>query len=360
MKVNLENLAYRIAKVKAKFTVTAMPDFFIDHFIIFPSSIEELVMEIKEAAKRHGGNIFKGHQYLLRGGCAANFASALAKLGVKVKLIAETNIIGRHILEVFAENVDLNHLKIGDEYSITAALEVKVHDKNVNIMISYPGPASNFGPEKLNESDYETIMKSDFIAIFSWNMNKRANNLIKEVFSRAKNSGKSKTYLDLGDPTSKKDELKKLIREVLVKDLVDALSVNENELIQLASAINVNIGGDHQGRLIGTLKAVSMKLNLRIDLHTACFAATAYEGEIKVVPTFAVKVLRVTGAGDAWNAGNIFGWGINLTDVERLMVANAVAAYYISNEHAEHPSLSDLARFLINNKSNLHKLNANC
>jgi sugar/nucleoside kinase (ribokinase family) len=82
-----------------------------------------------------------------------------------------------------------------------------------------------------------------------------------------------------------------------------------------------------------------------VDLHTSLFAGSFTKNNETVVPTFNVSALRSTGAGDAWNAGNIFGAALGLPDSCRLTLANAVAAYYISNPTAEHPTLSKLIEF---------------
>ena len=76
------------------------------------------------------------------------------------------------------------------------------------------------------------------------------------------------------------------------------------------------------------------------------FSATLKGKHEVVVPTFKVKVLRATGAGDAWNAGNILGDHNGLSDECRLMLANAVSACYLSDPDGEHPTKEKLADFL--------------
>lgn len=348
----LLRLIEKIERNKPKFKVTVMPDFFIDHFIIYPNSIGKLIEDLSSVAKRRGGNIFKGKQFLLRGGCAANFASALGRLGVKVHLIAEADELGFKFLEFFSKGVDLSRVKIGDRQALTTTIEVELDDEKANIMISYPGPAGNFGPEKLTDNDFEVILDSDFIAIFSWNMNLKGTQLIEEVFSRVKELGKGKTYLDIGDPTSRKNKLKTLINKILKKELVDAFGVNENELRQICQTLNIKMSANQN--LQELLLKLTSEINFRVDFHSAHFSATAINGRITVTPTFKVKVLRTTGAGDAWNAGNIYGWGLKLEDKERLIIANALAAYYISNEKPIHPDRKQLTSFLRS------KLNTKC
>jgi len=87
-------------------------------------------------------------------------------------------------------------------------------------------------------------------------------------------------------------------------------------------------------------------LHARIDLHTSAFSATLRDGKEVVVPTFNIKVLRATGAGDAWNAGNLFGDHNGLSDECRLTLANAVSANYLSSEDGIYPSKEKLAAFI--------------
>jgi sugar/nucleoside kinase (ribokinase family) len=93
-------------------------------------------------------------------------------------------------------------------------------------------------------------------------------------------------------------------------------------------------------------RVLANHLPARIDLHTTTFSATFTKKTEVFVPTFKVKALRATGAGDAWDAGNILGDRNALSDECRLMLANAVAAYYLSDIDGEHPTLQKLAKFV--------------
>ena len=67
-----------------------------------------------------------------------------------------------------------------------------------------------------------------------------------------------------------------------------------------------------------------------------------------VIPTFKINALRVTGAGDAWNAGNIIADYNMLSDECRLILANAVAASFLTDPEGKHPTPQKLIRFLEN------------
>jgi sugar/nucleoside kinase (ribokinase family) len=92
-------------------------------------------------------------------------------------------------------------------------------------------------------------------------------------------------------------------------------------------------------------------LPARIDLHTTAFSATFTNKNEVVVPAFKIKALRATGAGDAWNAGNIIGDGNALSDQCRLTLANAVAACYLSDPEGRHPTRQKLVKFIENSKT---------
>jgi fructose-1-phosphate kinase PfkB-like protein len=55
---------------------------------------------------------------------------------------------------------------------------------------------------------------------------------------------------------------------------------------------------------------------------------------------------RATGAGDAWNAGNILGHLLELAPEERLTLANTVATAYVTNPEPTHPTLPEVAALL--------------
>jgi len=131
---------------------------------------------------------------------------------------------------------------------------------------------------------------------------------------------------------------------------VDILSVNENEAICYASQLSSEIEELRKTLKFEELAKESARilashLSARVDLHTTSFSATFTKKRETVVSAFKVPVLRTTGAGDAWNAGNILGDAHGLSDDSRLTLANAVAAYYISNPSGTHPARRQLIKF---------------
>ena len=209
-------------------------------------------------------------------------------------------------------------------------------------------------PNDLNENDYDVIENADYTCLFNWaGTLKFGTTLAQAVFGRAK-KGVGKTYYDTADPTPNISGITGLMETVLKSNQLDVLGVNENEAIMYAAFLDNSLN-DEKGHLeLSELAMVAARilakhLSARIDLHTTVFSATLKGKNEFVVPTFKVKVLRATGAGDAWTAGNVLGDWNGLSDECRLMLANAVSACYLSDREGKHPTRSQLSSFLKNN-----------
>jgi ribokinase len=333
--------------------VVVMPDFFLDRFINLDLDTAEFSGLVADVAKRKGGSIDGIHQTDMRGGNAINVASALASLGVKVTPIVCTSEYGLQQIKYHFKNapIDTSHIKIHDKASITTALEFQTQNGKTNVMLRDLGALVDFGPSNLNENDYALIEDADYTCLFNWaGTLKFGTALAKAVFDRAKRHGKSKTYYDTADPTPNSKAIGGLMEKVLKTDRVDILSLNENEAITYACMLDesVNEKKEHLGfaeLAMEAARVLAKHLPARIDLHTTVFSASLKDKTEVVASTFKIKVLRATGAGDAWNAGNILGDKNALSDECRLMLANAVSACYLSGADGMHPSKEKLLSF---------------
>jgi len=341
---------------REKLDVVVMPDFFHDRLVNLDCDATRFSSIIADVAKRKGGSIDGVAQTDMRGGNAVNTASALAALGAKVTPIICTNKLGLQQIKFYLEKyrVDLSHIKIAEKASITTALELKTENGKANVMIRDLGALADFGPLDLADRDYELIENADYVCLFNWAGTKKYGTALAEtVFRRVKAKGKGKTYYDTADPTPKKDKIPELMEKVLKTRQVDVLSLNENEAICYAALLNDEISEQRGKRRFDELamdaaRVLAKHLPARIDLHTTAFSATFTKKKEVVVAAFKVKVLRATGAGDAWNAGNILGDGNALSDEGRLALANAVSACYLSDPEGMHPTRRKLVEFVEN------------
>ncbi len=235
--------------------------------------------------------------------------------------------------------------------ALTTALELRHEGDRVNIMMSTLGSLPDFGLNSLTEQDFQALRHADYVCVFHWACTRRfGTELAEEVFRFVKEEGKGRTYYDTSDPTPNLKAIQNLMNRVLLGKHIDVLSVNENEAFKYASQLSKDINLLRQKLkpdelAIECARTLAKHLSARIDLHTTTFAGSFTKKAEVIVPAFKVKALRSTGAGDSWNAGNIFGDALNLPGSCRLTLANAVAAYYISNTVAEHPALPQLEEF---------------
>ncbi|NWF86370.1 carbohydrate kinase family protein [Candidatus Bathyarchaeota archaeon] len=332
--------------------VVVMPDFFLDRLISLKYNVQTFSKNLRQIAERKGGSIDGIEQTELRGGNAVNTASALATLGVKVTPIICTDKLGLELIKYYFEplKVNLSHIKIFEKPSITTALELETESGKVNVMLRDVGALADFGPKNLDESDFEVVEKADYVCVFNWAGTRRfGTQLAKTVFRHVKTKGEGKTYYDTADPAPNIAKTPELVK-VLQGKYVDILSVNENEAVCYASQLNHKTAKFVNKLKLDKLAMESAKilashLPARIDLHTTSFAATFTKKDITTVSAFKVPALRATGAGDAWNAGNILGDAFGLSDGGRLALANLIAAYYISNSDGMHPTRKQLIKF---------------
>ena len=353
----LDNLPEEILKLlKSKMgelNVVVMPDFFLDRLISLNYDVKDFSEIFRNVAKRKGGSIDKVEQTELRGGNAINTASALAALGIRVTPIVCTSDFGLQLVKFYLKPrvVEFSHIKILEKLSMTTAMELATKNGKVNIMLRDVGALADFGLHNLNNGDLEAIKNADYVCVFNWAGTRRfGTELAKTVFRYVKTSGKGKTYYDTADPIPNKEKIPQLVKSILQGKHVDILSVNENEAICYASQLNSNVEELRKRLRFEDLAKESARilashLSARVDLHTTSFSATFTKKGKTVVPAFKVPVLRATGSGDAWNAGNILGDAYGLSDGGRLALANAVAAYYISNPNGVHPTRKQLVKF---------------
>jgi len=339
--------------------VVVMPDFFQDRIINLDYNVQEFASAVDEIAKRKGGSVDGIAQTDLRGGNAANVASALASLGAKVTLIICTSKLGLQQIRFHLgqnRNIDTSHVKIAEKASMTTALEFKTVNGKANVMLRDLGSLADFGPADFTDGDWAQIESADYICLFNWaGTRKFGTQLAQTVFHRVKTKGKGKTYFDTADPSPNKEKIPELMEKVLKTKQVDVLSLNENEAVSYASLLDTEMNKKRERMRFDELamdaaRILAEHLQARIDLHTTAFSATVTRKTEVVVSAFKVHALRVTGAGDAWDAGNIVGDGNALSDECRLALANAVAACYLSDPDGLHPTRQRLIKFLEDTK----------
>jgi sugar/nucleoside kinase (ribokinase family) len=319
--------------------VVMLPDFFVDHFVSF-DEVEKTCDAVKDIAARGGGNLPGVQQRISQGGNAANTALALARLGICAHLICRTDPFGMHLLQYFLgrSGVDLSGVKTDGNLAITTALEFDVH--HTNVMIGDPGSVVDFSFDLLDDADRELIISADLVGVTNWNLNRSGTDLACKVFELAKKH-EVRTFFDTGDPSPRICDIPDLIDTVLANPQLDILGLNENELRYYSYSFD-NTRED----MISAATLLKKKVPARIDLHTSLFSGS-FRSTFVTVPAMSLSmVYRSTGAGDAWNAANIFADLLGFADDERLLFANMVAGYYISSPEMVHLTIDMLINFI--------------
>jgi sugar/nucleoside kinase (ribokinase family) len=324
------------------FHIVMLPDFFVDHFAYF-DSLDTTCQEMQRIAAQGGGNRPGITQRLQQGGNATNTLLGLARLGMSTHLICRTSPLGLHLLEYFLGNnrVDLSGVHTDGELALTTAFEFQ--RPQANIMLGDPGSVSSFSYDLLNDHDRELIASATLVGVVNWNQNRFGTDLACRVFEQAKKHG-SKTFFDSGDPAPRMQDISQLMEIVLRNHHLDGFGLNENELRFYSQSPCQN-----QAEMISAIEVLKKRIPARIDFHTALFSASAQE-TVSVVPTIRLQMLyRTTGAGDVWNAANLFADLLKFDDDERLLFANVVAGLYISSPDPFPPSLDMVINFIKNN-----------
>jgi sugar/nucleoside kinase (ribokinase family) len=327
-----------------------LPDFFVDHFVLVPT-YNGLLKALNDLANQGGGNLTGTEQFIRRGGNCVNTTSALHALGVDARMIITTDEYGASLLDALAPvGLSTSHVHRDGRLSSTVSIETEFQGRKINIMVSDSGSAAAFGFEDLTDADLELIRNSGLVALVNLNHNYKGANLAHDLFEMVKENPTAVTFMDIGDPSSNSELIAPLVKNVLQEGLVDILGANENEISWLAWEI---AGKDERWRhLVSTpkewingAKKVAQETGIKIDLHTPHFSAVINDDDIISTPSFHVESRVACGAGDAWNAGDIYGHLLKISPLDRLILSNAVAAFYVSSPAASHPSCQDLLSF---------------
>jgi ribokinase len=329
-------------------SIVVMPDFFIDRIIKLKSK-EDFIDALTEKAKFGGGSIRGIPTVDIKGGNAVNIAYCLAKLGAKVTLFTISDKIGaavlRHIFSNFGDKVNL---RIADgKHGLTTSFEfINEQGFKANVMLSDTGDNINFGPEQVNSvDDLKILRNADGVVVVNWASNLSGTQLAEHVF---KNSPKSLHFIDPADIETRRQEFLDSLTKI--GDIVDVLSINENECNSLARAVGFDPlipSSNYDSEDVKNAAAkLAGKVGVSIDLHTRIGAAWSNGRETAFANIIKVEPKTLTGAGDSWDAADILGYLAGLDTKERLVFSNAFVSLYIRNPLAEPSSIKDVLELL--------------
>ncbi len=361
--VNLvfKNIYYKlndIVKSNIDLKITVLPDFFVDR-IIRISDLDNLTEVIGNKIKVGGGSVRGFNSIDIKGGNAVNVAYCLARLGAKVDLITVADKIGDSILQAvfkkFNSQVNL-HIKNG-KHGLTTIFEFTNPSFSIsNVMLSDVGDNCNFGPELIDSiTDVVPILNtSAAVVLTNWASNLRGTDLLKYVFT---NSPNSLHFLDPADISERRLEFIQDLRDH--SKLIDLLSINENEYLQIICALLTtgdmfvsNKKSIHSITPINLCKsALLLSQFFKIDICIHTMIGSVWSNGCNTVFVDAIppsKINIVSGAGDSWDSAFLFGHLLNFSNEEKLCFANLFAFLYLENFYNDSPSLQNIIDYIYN------------
>ncbi len=220
----------------SSYRVAVMNDFSLDR-CIYIDDLDRFIERLQAVYAQKGGLIPQTRQAVNQGGCAANTATTLARLGVKAALITRTSELGRVLLDYYLgrAGVDLSQVKTDGALAITSCIEVGVH--KYNIMVNDGASYGGFGFRDLNAEDLELIGKSHIAGVFDWSLNSFGTDLAEGLFRYCADRSVF-TYLDTSDPAPRRAEIPQLFERVLSQPCLSHINLNENELKQFTGRLS--------------------------------------------------------------------------------------------------------------------------
>lgn len=314
-----------------KFDVAVMHDFYIDR-LLYADSIRGLTKVVEGKAAGGGGGVHGVRQEDARGGNAVNLAHALARLGLRTLLITHSDRTHEGILRQTFEGLDAEVRVKPLPTALTVAFE-----GDVNVMLGDGRGASDFGPKLLDRADWLALENSKVVCSVNWAINGRGTELLIALRKRL---GAEKTiFFDPADFRDRGAEAEKMLNALAERHLVDWVSMNEQEGMAAAEVLGIPT------KDLGAMcRGLAEKLGVVFDLHAVKTSYASEGTRVTMVPVDTVRAERLTGAGDVWDAGAIYGRLKGMEETRRLEFANKVARLFLLSKELAPPTMAQVKK----------------
>lgn len=280
------------------------------------------------------------------GGFAINTGRVAACLGLKPCL---PGLFGKDAIDPafqdFQDSCEL--LSLGDP-ALTIALEFgdgKVLMSNLEAVssLNWSDFQHHFGEAKLQE----LFAGVDILGLGYWSLTANFDALFQGFMDQYETrTPPRRMFFDFADIKKKSNESflqsLELIRSYNSK-IPMSFSLNEHEVMELFARIGVERPELKPAVIARALTVAREKIGFdELVVHTPDFAAasSAQEGEAYAMQDRQTNVVRLAGAGDSFNGGYLCASLGDLPLRQRLVVANAVTAYFVT--HATAPTREQL------------------
>jgi hypothetical protein len=280
------------------------------------------------------------------GGFGINTGRVAACLGLKPRLPGLYG--GQAIDPAYTEFKDICELVSLGDPALTIALEFgdgKVLMSNLAAVsnLAWNDFRKHFGEEKLRE----LFSGVAILGLGYWSLTSNFDDLFKGFMAQYETTTPPRRmFFDFADIKKKSSESfmvsLELIRSYNGK-IPMTFSMNEHEVFELFSRIGVERPPLTPAAIAAALTIARKKIGFdELVVHTPEFAAAsnATEGEAFAIQDRQSNVIRLAGAGDSFNGGFLCASLGTLPLKERLVVANAVTAFFVT--HATGPNKEQL------------------
>jgi hypothetical protein len=280
------------------------------------------------------------------GGFAINTGRVAALLGLKPLLPGLYG--GKAIDPAYEQFTDICELASLGDPALTIALEFsdgKVLMSNLEAVssLTWEDFRTHFGDEKLREM----FAGVDILGLGYWSLTSNFDDLFKGFMAQYENTTPPRRmFFDFADIKKKSSEsfIKSLeLIQSFSSKIPMTFSLNEHEVVELFSRIGVARPELTPAAIASALTAAREKIGFdELVVHTPDFAAAsnATEGEAYALQERQTKTVRLAGAGDSFNGGFLCASLGELSLKERLVVANAVTAFFVT--HGTTPTKEEL------------------
>jgi len=280
------------------------------------------------------------------GGCGINTGRIAACLGIKPIL---PGLYGDKEIdpafEEFKESCEI--LSLGDP-ALTIALEfpdgkVLMSDLKAVSSLTWSDVEARLGEAKLKE----IFSNLDILGLGYWSLTANFDDIFKGFMAQCAHGNPPKRmFFDFADIKKKSREAFSQSLE-LIRQFNDRipmmLSLNEHEVLELFARVGVDRPPLEPAAIAAALKVAREKIGFdELVVHTPDFgaASSASDGEAFALQDRQSHVVRLAGAGDSFNGGYLCASLGDLTLKERLVVANAATAFFVT--HATGPTREQL------------------
>lgn len=281
--------------------------------------------------------VYMAYEFKKLAGGAANFAIMASRLGLKVGIIdcVGCDEAGRFLVTTLSqEGVDTSLIKVRNgKTKETLVLFTRKGEKSFIGLLTKE--TSTLIPEDIKEED---IQKANYIYVSGYSigiekLSDEGKAALKSI-EIAQRLGKY-VFFDPGPVVTSIDSIR--LHDILRKTTILSLNINEASMITHSSDPVQAVEALHT---LGP-KMVAVKMG-----EMGCVLSV--EGEISRAPPIQVKVTDPTGAGDAFNAGLLFGLLKNLSSEQIARLANAIGALSVTKIGAGQnlPTKIELSSFL--------------